>query len=691
MDILPYINRELSWLEFNYRVLQESKQKDTPLFEKLKFTAIAASNLDEFFMIRVASIKDLINADYTGTDISGMTPKEQLKQISIRNHEIVEEQYNHYNKSLLVSLRKEGIDILNPHKLREDDIENIDHYFYNYLFPVLTPMGVDSGRPFPLILNKTLNIGVLLEDDKFATVQVPTNVPRLYELTESKESRRFMLLEDIIIMHIDELFEGRKVKCAYSYRITRNADISIAEDEAGDLLKEIEESLKQRKWGDAIRLEIDKKADEKLVNKLKEFLEIHKRDIYLIDGPVDLTFMMKLASFGGYDNLNYKLNKPAVYKYEGSIFDNIKKSDIFLHHPYDSFELVSKFIDEAAKDENVLAIKQTLYRVSGDSPIINSLVIAAEKGKQVTVIVELKARFDEENNIKWAKRLEKAGCHVIYGLVGLKVHSKITLVVRKERQGISRYVHLGTGNYNDVTAKVYTDMGLLTNDMKIGEDASKFFNALSGYSEPPRLNKLHMSPLSLKQKLMELIKREINNSLKGKKARIILKTNALVDKEIIDLLYEASKAKVKVDLIVRGICCLMPKMSNISENIRVISIVGKYLEHNRTYYFLNEGREEIYLSSADLMPRNLSRRIELLFPIENTAIKEEIKNILDLQLSDTIKAREMKSTGKYEWIDKRGKEKINSQENLSNYDTIEEISEKKLELIPIKSMDKEEL
>ena len=684
-----YINRELSWLEFNYRVLQESKQKDTPLFEKLKFAAIASSNLDEFFMIRVASIKELIYADYRGTDLTGMTPKEQMKQISIRNHEIVEVQYNHYNKSLLQSLKKAGISILGAQKLKESELEEIETYFHNYLFPILTPMAVDSSRPFPLILSKSLNIGVLLSDGKFATVQVPTNVPRLYELKSEGSERRFVLLEDIICLFVDALFEGRQIKSIAPYRITRNADISIAEEDAADLLKEIEESLKQRKWGDAIRLEIDKKANPKLIEMLKDFLEIHKRDIYLIDGPLDLTFLFKLYSYPGYDQYKFKPYKAKTFAYEGSIFDWLKREDIFLHHPYDDFDLVVKFIEEAAKDPEVLAIKQTLYRVSGDSPIINALVKAAEKGKQVTAIVELKARFDEENNIKWAKRLERAGCHVIYGLIGLKVHSKITLVVRKEANGISRYVHLGTGNYNDVTAKIYTDMSLMTNDVKIGEDASKFFNTLSGYSEPPRLNKLYMAPLTLKQKLVELIRREIQHAEQGKKARIILKSNAMVDQELIDLLYEASQKGVIIQMIIRGICCLKPGLAGMSENIRVISIVGKYLEHNRTYYFYNDGLEEIYLSSADLMPRNLYKRVELLFPIQQENIREQIKGILECQLKDNIKGREMTSDGKYTWIDKRGKEKTNAQEILSTYSEIENQVAKKLVFIPSKSPQEE--
>lgn len=666
-----YINRELSWLEFNDRVLDEARDKSNPLFERVKFLAITSSNLDEFFMIRAASLKDQVKAGYSKIDISGLTPKQQLKQISVRTHIMVEKQYSTLNRSLIPLLGKNGIKVLSKEELDDSQKAFIKDYFSGMLYPVLTPMAVDSSRPFPLILSKSLNIGILLkhrDGDKeymFATVQVPSGLPRMIELPgqAEKSGRHFVFLEDIIKMFLDTLFTGSEIICAHPYRITRNADLSIDEEEAEDLLLEIEKSLKKRNWGAGIRLEVDHMIDERLLNVLKGSLEIHKGDIYYIKGPIDLTFLMKMSSMEGYRNLKYKPYEsqyPQALKGE-DIFSAIDKKDVFVHHPYDSFDAVVEFVEKASKDPDVLAIKQTLYRVSGNSPIVRALEQAAESGKQVMVLLEVKARFDEERNIQWAKRLEQAGCHVIYGLVGLKTHCKITLVVRREESGIKRYVHLGTGNYNDITANLYTDMGLFTTNEYIGADASAVFNMLSGYSEPPQWYKLEAAPVGLRKKLLSLIENERRNALEGKKAVIMAKMNSLVDRELIAALYGASAAGVKIKLIVRGICCLRPGIKGISENITVISIVGRFLEHSRVNYFYNDGREDIFLSSADWMPRNLDARVELLFPVEDSDSKQKIIDVLDIELADTLKARVLEQSGKYMKIDRRGKKSLDSQ------------------------------
>jgi len=667
-----YLSRELSWLEFNDRVLDEARDKNNPLFERIKFLAITSSNLDEFFMIRVASLKDQVIAGYSKADFAGLTPKQQLKRISLRTHELVEKEYSTLNRSLVHLMDKNGMHLLSAKELDEEQHKFLKEYFTSIVYPVITPMAVDSSRPFPLILSKSLNIAILLkhgDDDKeymFATVQVPSVIPRIVELPPSREKneRNLMLLEDVMMMFLDSLFMGRKIICAYPYRITRNADLTIDEEEAEDLLLEIEKSLKKRNWGRAIRLEIDHSVDERLLKTLKNSLEIHQGDIFLIKGPIDLTFLMKLSGFEGYKHLRYKPYKPVVPRElsgEEDIFEVIGKKDVFLHHPYDSFNPVVDFIEKASKDPDVLAIKQTLYRVSGDSPIVKALEKAAESGKQVMVLLEVKARFDEERNIQWAKRLEQAGCHVIYGLVGLKTHCKITLVVRREESGIKRYVHLGTGNYNDITAALYTDMGLFTANEYIGADASAVFNMLSGYSEPPQWYRLEAAPMGLRKKLLDLIENERQNALAGKKAVIMAKMNSLVDQKLIAALYSASAAGVEIRLLVRGICCLRPGIRDISENISVTSIVGRFLEHSRINYFYNDGREEVYLSSADWMPRNLDGRVELLFPIEDQIIKEKIIEILDVEMADTLKARILDRSGKYEKIDRRGKKSLDSQ------------------------------
>ena len=670
-----FYNRELSWVLFNKRVLSEAKDKQIPLFERIKFLSITASNLDEFFMVRVASLKDMVNAGYNKPDIAGMTAEEQLKKINEAAHELVDLQYSTYNRSLLPLLKNNGLHVITKHEnLTKEQEEYVDRYFMDNVFPVLTPLAVDSSRPFPLIRNKTLNIGALVrkkdaevhDEYDFATVQVPNVLPRIVSIPAKKEGDKcVILLEEIIERNIDKLFMNYDIISTCQFRIMRNADLTIEEDEAEDLLKEIEKQLKKRQWGEVIRLEVESDTDKRLLKIINKEMETKEDEIYYIDGPLDLTFLMKMYGMPGFDAFKTPAHKPApvVDLPEGTnIFDAIKEKDILLHHPYQTFTPVVEFIKQAAKDDKVLAIKQTLYRVSGNSPIISALAQAAENGKQVTVLVELKARFDEENNIVWARKLEHAGCHVLYGLVGLKTHSKITLVVRSEDDGIRRYVHLGTGNYNDSTAKMYTDVGLLTCKEAYGEDATAVFNMLSGYSEPLSWNKLSLAPLWLKNKFLYLIKRETENAKKGYPACIKAKMNSLCDRDVIVALYEASMAGVKIDLIIRGICCLKVGIPGISENITVRSIVGNFLEHSRIFYFENNKNPEIYCGSADWMPRNLERRVEILFPIEEEQLKQEVIHILELELQDTVKAHLMQKDGSYVKIDKRGKEKINSQE-----------------------------
>ena len=679
-----YENRELSWLKFDARVLNEAKDKSIPLLERLKFVSITSSNLDEFFMVRVASLKDMVHADYRKRDIAGMTASEQLDRINTATRKLVESQYNTYNRSLVPLMAANGIHIIEKYEeLTAEQAAYVDRYFEEDVYPVLTPMAVDASRPFPLIRNKTLNIAALLSSKKdekhkdaveFATVQVPGVLPRLVpipadtsENSGEVEGRTFILLEQIIEKNIDKLFLNYHVLCAHPYRVMRNADLPIDEDEAADLLKEIQKQLKKRQWGEVIRLEVEASVDKKLLRFLKDELKVAEEDIFQISGPIDLTFLMKMYGLSGCDSLRYEPYKPQrVPEIEPGedIFEAIRGGDILLHHPYETFDPVVDFIRQAASDPDVLAIKQTLYRVSGNSPIIASLAQAAENGKQVSVLVELKARFDEENNIVWAKKLEQAGCHVIYGLVGLKTHSKIALVVRREEDGIRRYVHLGTGNYNDSTAKLYTDCGIFTCNEAIGEDATAVFNMLSGYSEPLSWNELVLAPIWLRTRFMRLIARETKHAREGKPAKIVAKMNSLCDEGIIAALYEASAAGVKIELIVRGICCLKVGIPGISENIHVRSIVGNFLEHSRIFFFLNDGEEELYMGSADWMPRNLDRRVEILFPVLDDTLKEKVKHILDVKLADNTKAHVLKPDGEYEKIDRRGKVLVNSQKQF---------------------------
>ena len=682
-----YENRELSWLKFNTRILNEARDNSLPLLERMKFLSITASNLDEFYMVRVASLKDMVNAEYKKPDISGMTPVKQLAAINDVAKKFVSLQYSTYNRSLIPHLKDENIILYDAYEdLNPDQAEFVDNYFRENVYPVLTPMAVDASRPFPLIANKSLNIAALIKSKgkgsklhktkggkkdelEFATVQVPSVLPRLVEIpSENEDATSFVLLEQIIEKNLSNLYLNFDVVCAFPYRIMRNADLSFDEDDASDLLKEIEKQLRKRQWGEVIRLEVEDGIDKKLLKLLRDNLNVREEDVFNINGPIDLTFLMKMYGIDGHDDLRVEQNPPVMNRRllnATNLFDEIRKGDILLHHPYESFSPVVNLIAQAATDPAVLAIKQTLYRVSGNSPIIAALARAAENGKHVTVLVELKARFDEENNIGWAKMLEKAGCHVIYGIVGLKTHCKIALIVRREDDGIRRYVHLGTGNYNDSTAKLYTDCGLLTCAESFGEDATAVFNMLSGYSEPRTWNKLIVAPIWMRKHFMSLIDREIKHAKDGDEAMIIAKMNSLCDKEIIEKLYEASRAGVKISLIVRGICCLKTGIPGVSENITVTSIVGNYLEHARIFYFFNKGQEEIYMGSADWMPRNLDKRVEIIFPVEDESAMAKAKHILDVQLKDNKKAYVLKSDGEYAHKDKRGKTLVGAQETFS--------------------------
>ena len=674
-----YRNRELSWLQFDGRCLSEAKDRNiVPLFERIKFLSITASNLDEFNMVRVASLKDQVHAGYKKKDIAGLTAADQLELISAQMQNFVRDQYNVYNRSLVPSLLKAGLEIIEDHKdLTEAQCAFLDTYFEAEIYPILTPMAMDSSRPFPLVRNKTLNIGALIapkeskkkkETAEFATVQVPAVLPRIIRLPDAEDGHMVViLLEEVIRKYIGVLFQHYNVLCAYPYRIMRNAELDVDEEEAEDLLKEIQKQLKKRQWGEVIRLEIEEGVDKRLLKVLTKEFNVSGNDIFFIPGPIDLTFLMKMYGLPGFDAYKMKKYNPApvpAFMGKEDIFSVIRGGDVLVHHPYMSFDPVVRFVQKASVDPDVLAIKQTLYRVSGDSPIVAALAKAADNGKQVTVLVELKARFDEEHNIAWAKMLEKAGCHVIYGLLGLKVHSKITMVVRREEDGIRRYVHLGTGNYNDSTAKLYTDLGIFTCDAQIGADATAVFNMLSGYSEPEKWYKLLVAPIWMKKSFLRLIEREKKNALAGKEAFIRAKMNSLCDPDIIEALYQASAAGVRISLLVRGICCLKTGIPGVSENIHVRSIVGNFLEHARIFHFCNDGSDEVFMGSADWMPRNLDKRVEIVFPVEDEKLMQEVMHILDVEFEDNVKAHILMPDGEYVKIDKRGKKLVNSQDQF---------------------------
>ena len=647
-----FYNRELSWLKFNLRVLKEAMVKDTPLLERLKFIAISASNLDEFFMVRVAGLWSNFDSGVEKRDASGMSVHEQLVAISQAAHEQVRTQ----TKSLIALMAE--MDAVKLHFRRVKDLSELgkdwlEEYYREVVFPVLTPMAVDASRPFPFLANKTLNLAVeLIKADgehSMGLIQVPSVLDRIVEV-EPEGKRTFVFLEDIIASHCHDLFKGCHILDMVSFRVTRDSDLDLEEDDSVDLMKEVEESLRKRKRGAAVRLEIFKTNNNRIKKFLEENLDVTEMEVYEINGPLDPTCFFKFIGMKGMWPWLYEPfvpQRPLELPDDSDLFAAIRENDILLHHPYESFDPVVKLVSDAADDPQVLAIKQTLYRVSGNSPIVAALARAAENGKQVTVLVELKARFDEENNILWARRLEKAGCHVIYGLVGLKTHAKIILIVRKEDNGIKRYLHLGTGNYNDSTAKLYTDLGLMTANDEFGSDASAFFNLLSGYSEPPVWNKLVMAPLGLREKIYALIDNEIAMVRAGREGHIIAKMNSLIDQPVIQKLYEASAAGVHIDLIVRGICGLRTGIEGISDNITVRSIVGRQLEHSRIFWFANGGEEQLYLSSADWMPRNLNDRVELFFPVETEEHIHRIKALLDLYLRDNVGAHMMQSNGSY--------------------------------------------
>lgn len=647
-----FYNRELSWLKFNLRVLKEAMGKETPLLERLKFIAISASNLDEFFMVRVAGLWSNFDSGVEKRDASGMSVHEQLVAISQAAHEQVRTQ----TKSLIALMAE--MDAVKLHFRRVKDLSELgkdwlEEYYREVVFPVLTPMAVDASRPFPFLANKTMNLAVeLIKADgehSMGLIQVPSVLDRIVEV-EPEGKRTFVFLEDIIASHCHDLFKGCHILDMVSFRVTRDSDLDLEEDDSVDLMKEVEESLRKRKRGAAVRLEIFKTNNNRIKKFLEENLDVTEMEVYEINGPLDPTCFFKFIGMKGMWPWLYEPfvpQRPLELPDDSDLFAAIRENDILLHHPYESFDPVVKLVSDAADDPQVLAIKQTLYRVSGNSPIVAALARAAENGKQVTVLVELKARFDEENNILWARRLEKAGCHVIYGLVGLKTHAKIILIVRKEDNGIRRYLHLGTGNYNDSTAKLYTDLGLMTANDEFGSDASAFFNLLSGYSEPPVWNKLVMAPLGLREKIYALIDNEIAMVRTGREGHIIAKMNSLIDQPVIQKLYEASAAGVHIDLIVRGICGLRTGIEGISDNITVRSIVGRQLEHSRIFWFANGGEEQLYLSSADWMPRNLNDRVELFFPVETEEHIHRIKALLDLYLRDNVGAHMMQSNGTY--------------------------------------------
>ncbi|MGD6964848.1 RNA degradosome polyphosphate kinase [Rossellomorea vietnamensis] len=676
-----YNNRELSWLAFNERVLEEALDDHNPLLERMKFLAIFSSNLDEFFMVRVAGLKDQVKANYNKPENkAGLTPKQQLEAISTKNHELVELQDETFTNLIIPQLNDEKIHLMNFEDLNFEQMTFLEIFFEEQIFPVLTPMAVDAYRPFPMLLNKSLNLVVILENpeaedeeerEKVALVQVPSVLDRVISLPSETGEEMYILLEKVIIHFIDKVFKGYSVRSASAFRITRNADMTIHEEGARDLLLEIEKELKKRKWGAAVRLEVQEGTmNEKVLKYLLEELEIHSKDVYKVKGPLDLTFLFSFISKlkKKRDNLSFEVFIPQpprdLHSHE-NLFEKAFHEDLFFHHPYESFEPIVDFVSLAADDPNVLAIKQTLYRVSGDSPVIDALKRAAENGKQVTVLVELKARFDEENNVQWAKELEKAGCHVIYGMNNLKTHSKITLVVRKTHGRIDRFVHLGTGNYNDQTAKLYTDMGIITSKRKFGIDATNFFNYLSGYTDKPEFHHLVVAPFDIRDEFVRLIDEEIKSHRNYGNGRIIAKMNSLTDKELIMKMYEASAAGVKIDLIIRGICCLRPGIRGVSDNIQVLSIVGRFLEHSRIYYFHHNGEGKMYLSSADMMTRNMIKRVEILFPIYRGSIKKRLLEILDLSLSDNMKARKQDSEGNYHYVQRKdGTPPINSQLEL---------------------------
>ncbi|HMS64956.1 MAG TPA: polyphosphate kinase 1 [Ignavibacteria bacterium] len=650
-----FLNRELSWIEFNKKVLEEAKDKTQPVLERLKFLSIFSTNLDEFFMIRVAGLKRQVKSDVNELTTDKMTAQEQRENIYEILTPLVEEQYKVFKEEIIPELSLNDINFICYDELNEDENLTVGNYFENEIFPVLTPLAIDNVHPFPNLINRSIALAIILDDpdteeveEKVCVIQIPSNISRFYSI-ESENGIKYILLEDIIKANAEKLFSGMRMIDCFAFRITRNADLELEEEEAADLLTLIEEEVKKRRLGILVRLEIDKKMPDNLLKFLVNILEVEPNEIYRIDGPLNLGDMMSMYKIDKRE-LKYQGFTPRISSYfrdQENFFKEISERDIFLHHPFYSFSSVSEFIAQSAEDPNVYAIKLTLYRTSGDSPIIKSLIEAAENGKQVTAVVELKARFDEENNIIWARALENAGVHVVYGIAGLKTHCKVALVVRKEDKGMKRYVHLSTGNYNATTSKIYTDFGLFTANQDFCKDASNLFNYLTGYSKHSSYKKLLVAPLNLRRKMLKMIDEEIKSHKENGNGYILFKVNSMVDEEVIMRLYQASKTGVKVDIIARGICRLRPKVSGLSENINVYSLVGRFLEHSRAYFFQNNGNPKLYLGSADVMQRNFDRRVEVLFPIEDTVIKNDITEILKLYLTDTEKTWVMMSNGSY--------------------------------------------
>src|SRR5919106_952020 len=644
-----YLNRELSWLAFNERVLEEARDPGDPLLERLKFLSIFSSNLDEFFEVRVAGLQQQLYAGLEPQDYpaDGMAPDAQLAAIDRRVHALVAEQERVLHEEVFPGLAEAGVTRVPVADLTAEDRAYVDALFRAGIYPVLTPLAIDPGHPFPHVHNKSLNVLLLIRNTRsrqelFAVVQVPAVVDRLVMLPGEGDKVRFVLLEEVIAAHLDDLFGGFEVVDHTVFRVTRNTDLTIDEDEAEDLLHTIEETLRQRIRGEAVRLEILASAHERFINSLVEALDLAPRDVYRVRGPVDLTAFQALLKLEGFRALRDDPLVPRIppaFAGADNVFDLLRAQDVLVHHPFESFGPVVEFVARAADDPQVLAIKLALYRTSGASPIIAALARAAQNRKQVTALVELKARFDEENNIVWARELEQAGVNVVYGVVGLKTHGKAALVVRREAEGIRRYVHLATGNYNPATARSYTDLGLFTANPEFGEDVSEIFNLLTGYSQRQRWRKLIVAPMGMRERVIELIDRERRNAEAGRPARIIVKMNALVESSVIDALYRASQKGVSIDLVIRGICCLRGGLPGASETIRVTSIVDKFLEHSRVFYFENDGNPEVFLASADWMPRNFVRRVEVMFPIEDPKLRARIVNeVLATVLADTVKA-----------------------------------------------------
>lgn len=665
-----YVNREISWLAFNDRVLEEARDTANPLFERANFLAITQKNMDEWFMVRVASLQQQVMLGHDKVDAAGLTPKQQLDDVSAIAGQQIRDQYQVLTRSLLPALKREGLTLLKPEQLSKTQHNFLKHFFEQEILPVLTPMAVDSTRPFPFLANDTLNIGVRLKksgekSEKYlAFLQVPETFTRVIALPEEQQA---ILLEDVVQMFLAALFPGYTIKESMVFHILRDMELDVADDEdTPNILQEVQSKLQERERGRIIRVILSSTASKAFTAKLVKLLHVDEQRVYAVNGPIDLTFLnvwlknnvnaqLKFLPFKGFNNPDLAPSR---------IFESIRAKDYLLHHPYDSFQSVLSFIQTAAQDDQVLAIKMTLYRVSGKSPIIKALGLAAQRGKQVTVLVEIKARFDEENNVHWARELEKQGVHVVYGLRGLKTHAKVTLIVRREEGDIRRYIHLGTGNYNDVTANFYTDLGLLTSDAELGADVASIFNILTGYSDPGYFHQLHMSPDGIREFIYEQIDREIANAKAGKPAGIKMKFNSLSDERMVKHLYEASHAGVPIHLIVRGITILKVGISDVSETISVHSIVGRFLEHSRIYSFENDGNPKVYLSSADLMTRNLDRRVELLFPLKDDKLRDKVLEIFETMWQDNVKTRVLHADGQYEKKDRRGVARLNAQETF---------------------------